>query len=108
MKKRIYYQINEEKRTVAAYMTQCRFDAFKRIMLHYERWGVSQYRISRQEIAPLIMQNAYRAKAKCAPDDVFDEKKGKEIARERLLQKYNTALNRAITRFIDHQKKLLT
>lgn len=34
------------------------------------------------------VEKAYRSKAKCNPEDAYNEKIGEEIARDRLLEKY--------------------
>ena len=38
------------------------------------------------------MKNTFKAVAKCHPDDVFDAEKGADIAKERVIAKYNAAM----------------
>ena len=48
--------------------------------------------------------------AKCSPDDVFDEEIGKQIARTRLLNKYNkvvTGINRILLKLVESDMRFL-
>lgn len=48
--------------------------------------------------------------ARCSPDDVFDEEIGKQIARTRLLNKYNkvvTGINRILLKLVESDMRFL-
>ena len=93
----IRYFINEEKRTVTAiHDFGIRGDAFENILKADSAtpididWDYSGLRIDDKVVAV----------AKCHPEDEFDVEKGIEVARKKLLQKYNRMKFKAIERYI--------
>lgn len=46
-----------------------------------------------------LMPNTFRAVAKCSEDDVFDEETGKEIAKQKVMDKYYDSLDRRMVMF---------
>lgn len=72
----ITYYIDEDKRTIVCKMTDCENDFMK---------SVPDISLSGYELKPY-----YLGKAKCHPDDIWDEEKGKQLALYRMLQKYYT------------------
>ena len=52
----------------------------------------------------------FYGEARCSPDDVFDEEIGKQIARTRLLNKYNkvvTGINRILLKLVESDMRFL-
>ena len=70
----ITYYIDEDKRIIVCKMTDCENDFMK---------SVPDISLSGYELKPY-----YLGKAKCHPDDIWDEEKGKQLALYRMLQKY--------------------
>ena len=89
----IKYYTNHEKKQVHAVLSGCEFDAINKIDKfmgnHSWCWTSKGY----------LMPGEFRAVAKCHPDDVFDEAKGRDIAKERLMKKYYKAFDARIDRF---------
>lgn len=59
----------------------------------------SSNQVIKELLVPIVMKKMksyYVGKAKCAPTDTFDEEKGKEIARARLLAQYYFDLMKCI------------
>lgn len=48
----------------------------------------------------LKLPNEFKGIAKCNPSDTFDEEKGKELAKNRLLKKYNKRLHTALNTYL--------
>ena len=71
---KIVYYIDEDKRTIVCKMTDCVDDFMK---------SVPDISLSGYELKPY-----YLGKAKCHPDDIWDEETGKQLALYRVLQKY--------------------
>ena len=44
------------------------------------------------------MKNTFKGIAKCHPDDVFDAEKGAEIAKARVVAKYNAAISKVLNK----------
>lgn len=92
--RRIKYVIDEEKRTVVCYMTNCRYDALDALrqigalcMIAIPTMGCKPFFNPNK----LLINDVYRGKAKCHPDDEWDVKRGKQIARNRMLHTYYAA-----------------
>jgi len=54
----------------------------------------------------LDKRSNFEGRAKCHPSDVFDVEIGKKLAKERLLKKYNTLVDRAYKKIINHVKNI--
>lgn len=88
----IKYFVNEEKRTVVAYIEGCRDDAYDEVSRISETYGV--YISSYSEASK--MPNSFRGISKCHPDDEWNEEIGKKVARRKLFIAYNEAKLNAI------------
>ena len=92
--RKIKYVVDEEKRTVVCYMTNCRYDALDALR---QSGALCMIAIPTMGCKPffnpnkLLINDVYRGKAKCHPDDEWDVKRGKEIARNRMLNTYYAA-----------------
>lgn len=93
---KISYIINKEKRTVVALMDNCDYDAYEIL----EKTGLFSHLSCKQDSIcnSLMMNSIYRGKAKCSPEDTWDEEEGKRIARNRMLQSYYKARTRVLVR----------
>ena len=79
------HTINEQKRTIAAYVTGCSMDAVKAVCRR--TWLANlpcDGMLPDQEVKPLLMQEHYRAVAKCHPDDIWNEETGTQLALQHL------------------------
>lgn len=108
----IHYNINKEKRTIAAYITfpENKWDraVFKEAPELFEKLYDTLKVINHQDVyrtypAEQQLYNkmffpAYMcAKTKCSPEDNWDEEYGKELARMRLTNKIHQYRNNAYT-----------
>lgn len=53
-----------------------------------------------------VINDTYRAVAKCSPEDAWDEETGKEIARKRLYAKIDSIVARKLSRFAEDMQEL--
>lgn len=89
------YYVNEAKRTVVYVIDDCEYDVRRKVRKLFRSHG------GLGETFNFIGERSYlngpfKGKAKCAPDDVWDEATGIQIARERAYAKYNAAFNKEI------------
>ena len=89
----IKYYTNPDKKQVHAVLKGCEFDAINKIdkFMCNNNWCLTSNNY--------LMPNEFRAVAKCHPDDNFDETRGKDIAKERLMKKYYKAFDARIDKF---------
>lgn len=99
----IKYEVNEQNRTVKAVISDCKGDVVNRI----KRLSKSLATDPEVVKAATISDN-FSAVAKCHPDDTFDQKVGKGIAKKRLLNKYHAARAKACNRVEKVVDKLLS
>lgn len=78
---KIEYFVDEEKRTVVAKVSGVHRELFQILSKYGTDSKVSWDRILN------IYPDTYRAIAKCAPEDKWDEETGKQIAKNRLITK---------------------
>ena len=90
------YYVNKEKKVVVAKMTGCASE------LAYDMCRKGYQPVSSFEIA-----DAFIGKAKCSPDDTFDEEIGKKIAFKRAYKKYVMAKKKAVAAFLAENNKLV-
>ena len=83
-KSKIRYYIDEEKRTVVAVMDDCEYDAIDVL----QKMGIRKITHDGYNMDKFMMNTSYRGKAKCSPDDEWDEKYGMALARNRMLENY--------------------
>lgn len=103
--------VNEEKRCVYAVTKGCSLDAVVRIIKHNPYIDFESALDDEGKLAfglhHALMEDKYTAVAKCHPDDVFDAKEGKRIAKEKLIKKLNEASDKAVERWIKHQNNIM-
>ena len=80
----IKYNVDRENGIVTATIDGCANDALNHVNRRLKSAGFAVV-----ETDKLKMKDAFTAKAKCHPDDEFNEDTGKEIARSRVLDKYH-------------------
>ena len=80
----IKYNVDKEKGIVEAFIEGCENDVLNHVNRRLRAVGFGP--IDGQK---LKMKDSFHAKAKCHPDDTFDEAVGMEIARGRVLDKYH-------------------
>ena len=91
------YFINEEKRTIVAVLDNCEGDLGERIRKVLKRHNTNfRYYESKTE-----MPDVFRGKARCNPQDTWDEAIGKKLAKERALEKYEKCWNRQLNLIVN-------
>lgn len=89
----IRYFVNAEKRTVVAVIVNAENDFQRKVRRRVDsRFADDFYFRGNRSFMP----DKIVGKAKCAPEDVFDEMTGIQIARERALEKYDRIFNREL------------
>lgn len=90
------YYVNKEKKVVVAKMTGCS----NGLACDMLRKGYSP-------IPSFEITDAFIGKAKCSPDDTFNEEIGKKIAFKRAYKKYVMAKKKAVAAFLADTNKLV-
>ena len=90
------YYVNKEKKVVVAKMTGCS-----------NGLACDMCRKGYPQIPAFEIANAFIGKAKCSPDDTFDEETGKKIAFKRAYKKYVMAKKKAVAAFLAENNKLV-
>ena len=90
------YYVNKEKKVVVAKMTGC-----------FNELACDMCRKGYPPIPAFEIANAFIGKAKCSPDDTFDEEIGKKIAFKRAYKKYVMAKKKAVAAFLADTNKLV-
>lgn len=89
------YVINEEKKTVMAFLEGTRYDAVRMIAKELARTGIPVDYYSDK----LIMSNKYSGTVTLRHDDVWDVEVGKKHAKEKCLANYHRGLEKRINKF---------
>ena len=93
----IKYQISKKKRTIIAM-----FNSNWKNRLYstvYKIFGKEKFSVNISDIINKILKSYTKglfAKAKCNPGDAWNEEYGKALAKDRLLKKWNTLVNRIL------------
>lgn len=77
----------------------------RKVVARMDNCGMDAYNILRKrlpdyiDICPAAVQikNTFKASAVCHPDDTFDEQTGIDLARERVIAKYNQAVAKVLS-----------
>ena len=99
----IKYVVIPEQKKVIALLQNTDFDAICKI-----RKNLCQSNIVVWDESKYKMKHFYRAVAKCHGEDVFDEERGKEIAKKKLLDKYYSDFDAKIDSVGNEIKNVLT
>lgn len=92
---RVEYKVIPEHRIVVAEIRGTSYDALDMFNDKFLACASSApYLWLNKQDEKFLMPWRMKAVAHCHPDDVFDEKKGKEIALKKLSEKYNRSLNK--------------
>lgn len=96
----ITYIIDRKKRTVVAYMEHCEYDVIFSIrnIVNTDLGYLDE--IKALNLNRYMINDTYRGKAKCAPEDEWNVEEGMRIARNRLLEKYWKARHKATHSFM--------
>lgn len=100
---KIKYYIDEEEMTIVAVMTNCEYDAIKIL----DKNGLLEISNQNFNLDNFMINTVYRGKAKCSPEDEWDEEEGMRIARNRMLANYYRARTMALMRAESALKKIL-
>lgn len=91
---KIKYYIDEYERTIVAVMEDCEYDAIKIL----NKMGIMNIDYKGYNLDKFMINSTYRGKAKCSPDDEWNEGEGIRIARNRMLENYYRARSLALMR----------
>ena len=92
----IKYFVNEEKRQVIGFLADTQWDAYNKIS--------KMIRDTDFCVAPkekYMMPSEFKAVVQCDPNDEFSVEEGKRIAKERILDRYYSALDKRVGKFFD-------
>ena len=90
----IKYEVNVAERTVTATISGCQDDVKNRLSKNIP----SKVFEAKDVQKAMRISESYTAKAKCHPEDTYDEEVGKSVAKAKLLNKYNAARVKALNR----------
>ena len=90
----VHYNVIEDRKKVVASLTNCQDDAYYILRKHLPNGVILDKNYVK-------MPSTFKATAKCHPNDTFDADIGMEIARKRVVCKYNEALSRVLTNYVD-------
>ena len=96
-----YIQIPEKKMTIAI-LEDCRYDAVVKIAKILD--STSSLRFNPEKY---LMSNSFKAIAKCAPDDVWDEDVGKAVAKAKVMKKYYKSYDKRLDAFVDELNEVM-
>lgn len=91
----IKYVVLPEKNTVYGIMSNTRYDAMHKInkMLNS---NVTGFGVCDDKY---LMPNMFKARVVCHPNDQFDEEKGRELAKQKVLRNYYHSLDKRMDAF---------
>lgn len=92
----IKYFVNEEKRQVIGVLSNCQWDAIRKID---KMIADTEFCFCPGE--KYMMPSEFRAVVQCDERDEFDTEVGKRIAKERILDRYYPALDKRVNKFFD-------
>ena len=92
----IKYFVNEEKRQVIGLLENTRWDAINKISKM-----ISDTDFCIVPNKKYMMSDEYRTVVQCDPRDEFSVEEGKKKAKERILKRYYTALDKRVNKFFD-------
>ena len=92
----IKYFVNEEKRQVIGLLDGTRWDAVNKINKMMLDTDFCLCMCGKYE-----MPHEFRAVVTCDPSDEFDVEVGKKIAKQRILDRYYTSLDKRVNQFFD-------
>ena len=90
----IKYFVNEEKKQVIGVLSGCRWDAINKID---KMMGDTEFCFVPSK--KYQMKNEYRAVVCCDERDEFDVEVGKTIAKQRIMERYYSALDKRVDKF---------
>ena len=106
---RVTYKVIPEHRVVIAEINNTSSDAVREFNEKYLAHSTSSLWINVwHDDERFYMPHAFKAVARCHPDDEFDIEKGKRIALDRLADKYTKSLNKHLNNFIRALDEALT
>ena len=94
-----YYPVPEQGKVIGV-LNGCAYDAIRKI----ER--ITNDTCFCAFDKKYLMPNTFRAVAKCSEDDVYNEQTGKDIAKQKVMDKYYDSLDRRMLMFFDDVYKL--
>lgn len=93
-----YYPI-PEKRQIIAVMPNTKYDAYNKIDKIMRETGFCFNPCGANEYNRYLMPEAFKVVLNCDARDVYDEEKGKEIAKRKLMRNYRKCLNKRLAKF---------
>ena len=92
----IKYFVNEEKRQVIGVLSNCQWDAIRKID---KMIADTEFCFCPSD--KYMMPKEFRAVVQCDERDEFDPEVGKRIAKERILDRYYPALDKRVNKWLE-------
>jgi hydroxymethylpyrimidine pyrophosphatase-like HAD family hydrolase len=93
---RVEYKVIPENRVVIATIKNTSGDALREFNKKFLSNATADLMLMAHTSEKFRMKNSYKSVARCHPEDVFDENKGKAIALKKLSEKYNKSLDKRL------------
>lgn len=104
----VKYIVDEENKVVIAEIDSCWYDAERMLNDKFVVNVTSGMRIEAPWMAKskFAMNKKYKAVARLHPDDTWDEKRGKDIACDKLTEKYHRSINKRLAMYAHDFRKI--
>lgn len=91
----VRYSVVESRGIIRASITDCEYDAIMEFNKRFVAHSTSAFCVcAKDDDSRFIMPHKFSVTVRLHPDDVWDEKRGKDIATRRLAEKYNNSLDK--------------
>ena len=104
--RRVKYIVDEENKVVVAEIECCEYDALDMLDSKFSTCVTSGMYVCNKYRSKFNMNRKYRAVAKLHPDDVWDEKRGRDIACDKLTETYHHSLNKRLALYAQDFRKI--
>lgn len=105
---RVNFIIDKDNNVVVAEINNCYNDAMELLNHKFVKNVTSRMfvLVDDSDKSKLAMNGNYRAVARLHPDDEWDETRGKNIACDKLTEKYHHSMNKRLALYADNFRKI--
>ena len=105
--RRVKYIVDEENKVIVAEIENCESDAMDMLMGKFVSSVTSGFDLYNKMFhSKFNMNHKYRAVAKLHPDDVWNEKRGRDIACDKLTETYHHSMNKRLALYAQDFRKI--
>ena len=91
----VRYSVVKSRGIIRASITDCEYDAIMEFNKRFVEHSTSAFGVwVDKDNSRFVMPRKFSVTVRLHPDDVWDEKRGKDIATRRLAEKYNNSLDK--------------